>query len=82
LQVLVLSEPPVVPAVKAKFTLPLGIFEGVVVSVTITFTLAVQLVEPSAMLQETAPTLVEVSSLVTVIVLEIPELVLSFESPP
>lgn len=69
--------PPVVPAVSVNVTVPVGVFEAVVVSVTVAVTLAVQLVPPSAMLQLTFPTLVEVLSLldfVTVIVAE--ELVL------
>lgn len=81
-QLLVIREPPVVPAVKVKVTVPPGIFEVVVVSVTVAVTLAVQLVAPNAILQLTPPTLVDVLSFATVMVLDVPELVLSFESPP
>ena len=81
-QLLALREPPVVPAVKAKLTLPPGVFEAVVVSMTVEVTLAVQLVAPRTMLQVTAPTLVDVLSFATAMVLDVPELVLSFESPP
>ncbi|SRR6266571_6638345 len=81
-QPLALREPPVVPAVKAKLTLPPGVFEAVVVSVMVEVTLAVQLVAPRAMLQVTAPTLVDVLSFATAMMLDVPELVLSFESPP
>src|SRR5437899_1551659 len=38
-QLLALREPPVVPAVKAKLTLPPGVFEAVVVSMTVEVTL-------------------------------------------
>jgi hypothetical protein len=81
-QLLVLREPPVVPAVKEKVTVPPGILEAVVVSVTVAVTVAVQLGAPDAMLQEIFPTPVDVLSFATVIVLDVPELVLSFESPP
>jgi len=81
-QLLALREPPVVPTVKAKLTLPPGVFEAVVVSVTVEVTLVVQLVAPRAILQVTAPTLVDVLSFATAMVLDVPELVLSFESPP
>jgi len=81
-QLLALREPPVVPAVKAKLTLPPGVFEAVVVSMTVEVTLAVQLVAPRTMLQVTAPTLVDELSTATAMVLDVPELVLSFESPP
>jgi len=77
LHMLALREPPVVPAVNVKVTIPVGAFEAVVVSVTVAVTDEVQLVTPSAMLQLTAPTLVEVLSLpVTVTVTVAAELVL------
>ncbi len=71
-QLLALREPPVVPTVKAKFTVPPGEFEVVVVSMTVVATLPVQLVAPNEMLQLTFPTLVEVLSFATVIVLDVP----------
>ena len=71
-QLLVLKEPPVVPAVKMKFTLPPGAFEAVVVSMIVAVTLAVQLAVPNAMLQLTFPTLAEVLSFATVRVLDVP----------
>jgi len=55
--------PPVVPAVREKVTVPVGAFDAVVVSATVAVTDAVQLDAPSAMLQLTLPTLVEVLSL-------------------
>src|SRR2546422_8874791 len=45
--------PPVVPAVSVNVTVPVGAFEGVVVSATVAVTEAVQLVPPNAMLQLT-----------------------------
>ena len=63
LQVGELRLPPVVPAVSVNVTVPVGAFEAVVVSTTVAVTEAVQLVPPSAMLQLTVPTLVEVLSL-------------------
>jgi hypothetical protein len=71
-QLLAIREPPVVPAVKAKFTVPPGEFEAVVVSITVAVTLDVQLVAPSAMLQATLPTLVDVLSFAIVIVFDVP----------
>ena len=82
LQLLALREPPVAPSVKTKFTLPPGMLEAVIVSVTVAVTVATQSGVPSAILQVTGPTLVDVLSFATVIVLDVPELVLSFESPP
>jgi hypothetical protein len=82
LQLLALREPPVAPTVKTKFTLPPGILEAVVVSVTVAVTVATQFGVPNAILQATGPTLVDVLSLATAILLDVPELVLSFESPP
>ncbi len=55
--------PPVVPALSVNVTVPVGAFEGVVVSATVAVTDAVQLVPPNAMLQLTLPTLVNVLSL-------------------
>ncbi len=72
MQLLASKEPPVVPAVRVKVTVPLGVFAAVVVSVTVAVTLAVQLVAPSAILQLTAPTLVEVLSFATVMVFDVP----------
>lgn len=80
-----LREPPVVPAVKVKVTVPVGVFAGVVVSAIVATTLAVQLDPPKAMVQLTAPTLVDVLSLavaVTVIVAAELVLVLWVVSPP
>jgi len=71
-QVLELSEPPVVPAVRAKVRDPAGTFEAIVVSATVAVTEAVQLLAPKAILQLTFPTLVEVLSLATLIVPEVP----------
>src|SRR2546425_379891 len=77
LQVLVLRLPPVVPADKVRVTAPVGALDAVVVSTTVAVTEAVQLVPPSAMLQLTFPTLVEVLSLlVAVTVTDAAELVL------
>jgi len=73
-QVLPLREPPVVPAVKVNVTVPVGVLDEVVVSATVAVTDAVQLIPPRAMLQLTVPTLVEVSSLTTVIVPDVPVL--------
>lgn len=54
--------PPVEPGVSVKVTVPVGEFATAVVSATVAVTVAVQLVPPSAMLQETFGTLVEVPS--------------------
>jgi hypothetical protein len=54
---------PGVPADKVKLTLPVGMFDALVVSVTVAVTVAVQLVAPSAILQLTLATLVDVPSL-------------------
>ena len=59
-QLFALSEPPV--NVKVNVTVPVGEFEAVVVSVTVAVTVAVQLDAPSATLQLTSPTAVDVSS--------------------
>src|SRR5437660_11545088 len=72
LQVGELREPPVVPAVSVNVTVPAGALEGVVVSATVAVTEAVQLVPPKAILQLTFQTLVEVLSLETLIVPEVP----------
>ena len=71
MQVLELSEPPVVPGVNVKVTVPVGILDGVLVSATVTMTLVVQLVPPAGMLQVmVAGRLVVVLSFTTVIVLD------------
>ncbi len=62
-QLLVLSEPPVVPTVNVKVTEPVGVFELVVVSGTVAVTVEVQLVAPNPMLHVTPPILVDVLSL-------------------
>jgi len=67
MQVLALSEPPVVPALNVKVTVPVGVLVDVVVSVTVAVTGALQLLAPSAMLQLTFPTLVEVLSLLVAV---------------
>jgi hypothetical protein len=68
-QVLALSEPPV--NVNVNVTIPpVGVLAGVVVSVTVATTGAVQLTAPNAMLQLTFATLVDVLSFATVIVLD------------
>ncbi len=54
---------PGVPADKVKLTPPVGMFDALVVSVTVAVTVAVQLVAPSAILQLTLATLVDVPSL-------------------
>ena len=76
-----LRVPPVVPAVRLKVTEPEGAFDAVVVSTTVAVTLAVQLLPPSGIVQLTLPTVVEVLSSATVIVLEVPVLPLCVESP-
>lgn len=63
IHVVALKEPPVVPAVKVKVTVPEGVFAGVVVSATVATTLAVQLVPPNAIVQLTFGTDVDVLSL-------------------
>jgi hypothetical protein len=77
--VVALSEPPVVPAVNVKVTMPDGVFADDVVSVTVAVTDAVQLDPPSAIVQLTLGTVVDVLSLgetVTVTVAAVLELVL------
>jgi len=66
--------PPVVPAVNVNVTVPVGVFEAVVVSATVAVTDAVQLDALNAISQLTLPTLVDVLSFATVIVLEVPVL--------
>jgi hypothetical protein len=62
-QVVALNEPPVVPAVNVKVTVPVGMFVDVVVSVTVAVTEAVQLDPPNGTVQLTAGTDVDVLSL-------------------
>lgn len=66
MQVVALNEPPVAPAVSVKVTVPVGVFVEVVVSVTVAMTETEQLVPPSAMLQLTFGTDVEVLSFAVV----------------
>ena len=73
-QLLVLKEPPVVPDVNVKVTVPVGVFAAAVVSVTVAVTLAVQPVAPRAMLQVTLPTLIDVLSFLTLTVFDVPML--------
>src|SRR3989449_9779620 len=54
-----LREPPVLPAVSVKVTVPVGTFEAVVVSPTVAVTDAAQLLLPRAKLQFTFGTIVE-----------------------
>ena len=85
MQVVELRLPPVVPATRVKVTVPVGALDGVVVSATVAVTLAVQLLEPSAMLQLTFGTVVVVASFddfVTVMVADGLVLVLWVPSPP
>ena len=56
-------EPPVVPAVSVKVTVPVGALVAVVVSATVAVTLVVQLVAPNSMLQLTFGSVVAVLSL-------------------
>jgi hypothetical protein len=84
-QVVVLNEPPVVPAVRVNVTAPVGVFATVVVSVTVAVTEEVQLDPPRAMLQLGFGTLVEVLSFavaVTVTVAVALVLMLWVVSPP
>src|SRR2546430_12001853 len=57
-----LREPPVLPAVSVKVTVPVGTFEAVVVSATVAGADPAQLVPPRAKLQVTFGTAVEVLS--------------------
>lgn len=84
-QVVALNEPPVVPGVNEKVTVPVGAFVGVVVSTTVAVTTVLQLDEPRAMLQLMAGMLVKVLSFEvadTVTVAEVLVLPLWVESPP
>ena len=75
---------PGVPADSVKLAVPVGLFEAVVVSVTVAVTSAVQLVAPSAILQLTLATLIDVISLpvaVTVMIATELRLPLCVESP-
>jgi hypothetical protein len=65
-QVVALNEPPVVPAVNVKVTIPVGTCDAVVESTTVAVTEAVQLDPPKAMLQVTLGTEVEVLSFAVV----------------
>ena len=70
-QVLLLNVAAPVVIVNVKVTVPVGVFDGVVVSATVTMTLVVQLVPPAGMLQVmVAGRLVVVLSFATVIVLD------------
>lgn len=60
--VVALSEPPVVPAVSVNVTVPVGVLEEVVESITVAVTEAVQLEPPSAIVQLTFGTDVDVES--------------------
>jgi len=71
-QVLELNVPPVPPGVRVNVTVPPGIFDVLVVSVTVAVMLVVQLVAPCAMLQLEFPTVMEVLSFSTVMTLEVP----------
>jgi hypothetical protein len=81
-----LKDPPVVPAMKVKVTVPPGTFDIAVVSVTITVTAALQLFAPDCIVQLTLPTLVNVLSLIdgttTVTVVEAPDNVAPAGLPP
>lgn len=59
---LALRLPPVAPGVRVKVTVPVGEFAAVVVSVTVAVMVAVQLDPPSATLQDTFGTPVDVLS--------------------
>jgi hypothetical protein len=85
MHVVALNEPPVVPGVNEKVTVPLGAFVGVVVSTTVAVTALVQLDAPRAMLQLMAGMLVRVLSFGvadTVMVAEPLVLALWVVSPP
>jgi hypothetical protein len=64
-QVVEMREPPVVPGVRVNVTVPVGAFVAAVVSATVAMTLAEQLLPPNAIVQLTAPTLVDVLSFTT-----------------
>jgi hypothetical protein len=57
--------PPVEPGVRVNVTVPVGALVAAVVSATVATTLAEQLLPPNAMVQLTAPTLVDVPSFTT-----------------
>ena len=72
-QVVALNAPPVLPGVKVNVTVPVGEFVGVVVSETVAVTLALQLVAPTAMLQLTFGTVVDVLSLAVLVTVTVAE---------
>ena len=72
-QVLELRLPPVVPAVSVNVIVPVGAFDAVVVSVTVAVTEAVQLDAPSAILQLTFGTVVDVLSLPVAVTVTVAE---------
>lgn len=72
-QVVALNEPPVVPAVSAKVTVPVGVFAGVVVSATVAVTEEVQLDPPREMLHVTFGTEVEVLSFAVAVTVTVAE---------
>ena len=72
-QVVALRLPPVVPGVSIKVTVPVGAFDAVVESTTVAVTGAVQLVAPSAILQLTLGTVVDVLSLPVAVTVTIAE---------
>ena len=83
--VVALNDPPVVPGVNEKVTVPVGPLVGVVVSTTVAVTAVLQLDPPRAMLQLMAGILVKVLSFAvadTVTVAEALVLVLWVGSPP
>jgi hypothetical protein len=65
-----LNEPPVVPAVKTNDTVPVGVFAGVVVSVTVAVQVDAWLITTEAGLQETAVAVLSFAVFPTVIVAE------------
>lgn len=84
MQVFPLSEPPVLPAVRANVTKPIGTLVEVVMSTTVAVTAAEQLAAPDGMLQLTFETAIDVASLgvaVTMTVAEELVLGLCVESP-
>lgn len=81
-QLLALSEPPVVPAVNVKVTVPVGVSVDVVVSATVAVTEALQLLVPRAMLQLTFPTLVDVLSLTVTVTLTVVGVVVAPSGEP
>ena len=75
-QVLEPSVPPVVPAVRVKVTVPVGEFDGVVVSLTVAVIAAAQLVVTMSQLAFRTPVTVVSEGGITVTVLDVPLLVL------